>query len=142
MVTSFAFTEPKILRGAVVCRRFQLAGLSQGYQVPRPTGSRVPHRSQVLLPRQADRRQADARQARDRRRTIRGSGPQGRRGAGRQDCHSARPPSRAAERAIEPTLKQLYEHWMLYATAHKRPRSVLNDKQNFAKIANRWQTAD
>ena len=32
-----------------------------------------------------------------------------------------------------PTLQKLYDHWMLYANAHKRPRSVSGDKQNFAK---------
>ena len=31
----------------------------------------------------------------------------------------------------EPTLADLWEHWLLYATAHKRPRSVEEDQRNY-----------
>jgi integrase len=34
-------------------------------------------------------------------------------------------------RRQEPTLKDLWEHWKLYAEAHKRPRSFDEDKRNY-----------
>jgi integrase len=34
----------------------------------------------------------------------------------------------------EPTLEKLHKHWMLYATAHKKPSSAAEDKRVFEKL--------
>jgi integrase len=38
----------------------------------------------------------------------------------------------------EPTLQALYDHWMIYATAHKKPRSVENDKWLWKAYLTPW----
>ena len=32
---------------------------------------------------------------------------------------------------VEPTVKELWDHWLLYAKAHKKPRSVEEDERNY-----------
>ncbi|MEN6451716.1 MAG: tyrosine-type recombinase/integrase, partial [Thermoguttaceae bacterium] len=34
-------------------------------------------------------------------------------------------------RCQEPTIKELWDHWLLYAKAHKKPRSVEEDERNY-----------
>jgi integrase len=41
------------------------------------------------------------------------------------------PQAERRTRREEPTLTQLWEHWLLHATAHKRPRSVEEDRRNY-----------
>jgi integrase len=44
------------------------------------------------------------------------------------------PQTERRQRREEPTLAKLHAHWMLYATAHKKPRSAAEDKRNFEKL--------
>jgi integrase len=41
-------------------------------------------------------------------------------------------------RQHEPTLQDLWKQWQLYATAHKKPRSVAEDKRQFDKFLTPW----
>ena len=34
----------------------------------------------------------------------------------------------------EPTLERLHQHWMIYATARKKPRSAAEDRRNFERL--------
>ena len=134
MVTSFAFTEPKIralepssaddsnsrdYHKDTKCPGLQVAvfptGAKSYYLVKRIDGK--PTRVKLGT---ADELSVD--QARKAAAALAGKIATG-----------ANPQAERRGKRDEPTLKQLYEHWMLYANAHKRPRSVLNDKQNFAK---------
>ncbi len=38
----------------------------------------------------------------------------------------------------EPTIQQLWDHWLLYAEAHKKPDSVYEDKLKFNKFLKPW----
>lgn len=44
------------------------------------------------------------------------------------------PQATRRQRREEPTLSKLHAHWMLYANAHKKPRSAAEDKRNFEKL--------
>lgn len=41
------------------------------------------------------------------------------------------PQAERRQRRQEPTVEVLWEHWLLYAIAHKRPRSIEEDKRNY-----------
>ena len=38
----------------------------------------------------------------------------------------------------EPTIKDLWDHWLVYAEAHKKPDSVYEDKLKYNKFLKPW----
>ncbi len=49
------------------------------------------------------------------------------------------PQAERRARRQEPTLEKLWEHWLLYAEAHKKPLSVNGDRLNYAKHLAKWK---
>ena len=50
------------------------------------------------------------------------------------------PQAEARQKRQEPTLQALWEHWLLYATAHKKPDSVYEDTLKWNKFLSRGPT--
>lgn len=42
-------------------------------------------------------------------------------------------------RREEPSVKDLFDHWMLYANAHKKPRSVAEDQRQYDSFLKTWE---
>jgi integrase len=50
------------------------------------------------------------------------------------------PEAERRQRRQEPTIKNLWDHWLLYAKAHKKPNSVYEDELKYNKFLNPWSS--